>query len=133
MSRVNLYEKHLHGRGLAKGDHLRMSLARYRGFIVDRFCETFEMRILREEALVGVAVTDRGAEALSAHYTYFDPDYPRLSLGTYAILKQIEWARDHGMRHVYLGLYIAENVHMRYKARYLPHERLIHGRWKAFG
>ena len=109
MSRVDLYEKHLHGRGLAKPDHPPMTLARYRGFVVDRFCDSFELRLFLDDELVGVAITDRGANALSAHYTYYDPDYPRLSLGTFAILNQIELARERGMHHLYLGLYIGAN------------------------
>ena len=78
------------------------------------------------------AITDREADALSAHYTYYDPDYARLSLGTFAILKQIELVRERGMHHLYLGLYIGENEFMRYKARFRPHERLIDGIWTPF-
>lgn len=130
--RVDLYEKHLQGRGLAKPDHPTMTLARYRGFVVDRFCETFELRVLLDDELVAVAITDRGADSLSAHYTFFDPGHPRLSLGTYAILKQIETARERDMRHVYLGLYIEQNDNMRYKARFRPHERLVDGVWRIF-
>jgi len=131
-SRVDLYEKHLHGRGLAKPEHPPMTLPRYRGFVVDRFCDTFELRLFLNDELVGVAITDRGADALSAHYTYYDPDYPRLSLGTYAILKQIELAREREMHHLYLGLFIAENESMRYKARFHPHERLVRSIWTSF-
>ena len=38
-----------------------------------------------------------------------------------------------GERHLYLGLYIADNVHMSYKSRFQPNERLIDGRWVRFG
>jgi len=129
LARVRLYEKHLRGRNLGDGTHPPMTLARYRGFIVDRCCESFELRLSLDGELVAVAITDRGKATLSAHYTFHDPDHARLSLGTYAILKQIELAQQWGLNHVYLGLFIAENRSMRYKARFRPHDRRIGGTW----
>jgi arginine-tRNA-protein transferase len=79
-----------------------------------------------------VALVDRAEDALSAVYCYYDPTYGSLSLGTYSILKQIELCRSWGLRYLYLGLYIAGSEHMRYKARFLPHERLLDGRWTEF-
>jgi arginine-tRNA-protein transferase len=69
---------------------------------------------------------------LSAVYTYFDPQFEKLSLGTYAILKQMQLAENTGRKYVYLGLYVAENQHLNYKARFTPQERLIDGRWVTF-
>lgn len=132
MDRIQLYEKHQQGRGLSMPDHPPMTLPRYRGFIVDRLCDSFEIRLYLSGELVGVAITDRARDSLSAHYTFFDPDFPKLSLGTYAILKQIEMARQQRKRYLYLGLYIAENKHMRYKARFLPHERRVQDAWTRF-
>ena len=65
-------------------------------------------------------------------YCYYDPELPKLSLGTYSILKQLELAKRWGMRHLYLGLYIEANEHMGYKARFLPHDRLVRGEWRKF-
>jgi len=79
-----------------------------------------------------VAVADRGSEALSAVYCAFAPDFPGISLGTYCILKQIEACKAWGLRYLYLGLYVAECRHLAYKARFLPHERLIQGEWRRF-
>ena len=129
LSRVTLYEKHLRGRKLGDANHPPMTLARYRGFIVDRCCESFELRLHLDGELVAVAITDRGETSLSAHYTIHDPEHARLSLGTYAILQQIELARQWGLHHVYLGLYIGENRSMRYKSRFRPHDRRIEGVW----
>src|SRR5699024_3228733 len=44
-------------------------------------------------ATPGRAVTDVTRGGLSAVYTFFDPDQRVRSLGTFAILTQIEWAR----------------------------------------
>jgi arginine-tRNA-protein transferase len=82
--------------------------------------------------LVGVAINDRGDDALSAVYCYYDPDYAKLSLGAYSILKAIDVCRTWGLRYLYLGLYIAACNPMRYKATYFPHERLIDGKWQRF-
>ena len=67
-----------------------------------------------------------------AVYCYYDPDYERLGLGTYSILKQIELCRSFELSYLYLGLFIDDCDRMRYKARFLPHERLVGGRWRRF-
>ena len=82
--------------------------------------------------LVGVAIVDRAADALSAVYCFYDPDRGALSLGTYSILKQIALCRSWGLRYLYLGLYVGDCNAMRYKARYMPHERLVAGVWQRF-
>ena len=90
------------------------------------------MRYFDAERLAAVAVVDRGREALSAVYCLWDPDYEPLGLGTYSILKQVELARRMGLRWLYLGLYVEDNAHMSYKARFVPNERLVEGRWVRF-
>ncbi len=130
--RLALYDKHKRERDLVSGSGEGLDLKGYEGFLVDRCVRSFELRYRHEGKLVAVAVTDQGADALSAVYCLWDPDFARLSLGTYSILKQIELCRAREMRHLYLGLYVANNAHMRYKARFLPHERLVDGEWRRF-
>jgi leucyl-tRNA---protein transferase len=127
--RVELYNRHKRLRGLGDGE---IDLAGYRQFLVMTCCESFELRYRVDGKLVGVALADRSAEALSAVYCFYDPDYERLSLGTYSILKQIEFCRSFNLRHLYLGLYIGDCERMRYKSRFLPHERLLEGQWQHF-
>jgi arginine-tRNA-protein transferase len=129
--RVAMYNRHKDGRGLGMGD-VEVGLEEYAAFLVDSCCETIELRYRIAGELVAIAVADRGESALSAVYCYFDPKYSALSPGTYSVLKEIEMARQWGMRHVYLGFYIGERSRMTYKGRYLPHERLIDGRWMTF-
>jgi arginine-tRNA-protein transferase len=85
-----------------------------------------------EAELAGVAIVDRADNSLSAVYCYYDPAHQRLSLGTYSILKQIELCQSWGLRYLYLGLYIGDCDKMAYKAGFLPHERLVNGRWRGF-
>jgi arginine-tRNA-protein transferase len=129
--RVELYNLHKVGRGLCDGQPA-IDREGYEDFLVRSCCESLELRYTLGHELVGVAITDRGRHALSAVYCFYDPRHARFSLGTYSILKQVELARGLGLRHLYLGLYIADSAHMAYKGRYLPHERMIEGRWVHF-
>lgn len=129
--RVQLYNAHKFGRGLGDGQPA-IDAEGYRDFLVSSCCETFELRYYLHDRLVGVAVTDRGACTLSAVYCHYDPAESALGIGTYSILKQVELCRRWGLSHLYLGLYIAESENMAYKARYLPHERLLGGSWIRF-
>jgi arginyl-tRNA--protein-N-Asp/Glu arginylyltransferase len=131
--RATLYARHKWGRGLAAPDEVPdVDVAAYRAFLVDTCCDTIEFVCRYKQQLVAVAVADRGRDGLSAVYCAFDPAFAALSLGTYSILKQIEACRDWGLKHLYLGLFVAECQHLTYKARFLPHERLVDGVWRRF-
>jgi arginine-tRNA-protein transferase len=130
-ARVALFNKHRRGRDLARYER-DVNHAGYESFLVETCCETVEFSYWLEGALIGAAVSDRGAAALSAVYCYFDPEHSRLSPGVYNVLKHVETCRAWGMRYLYLGFYIAASEHMSYKAQYLPHERFIGGQWRRF-
>jgi arginine-tRNA-protein transferase len=129
--KVLLFNRHKLERDLLVDREL-LGLAGYEEFLVASCTDTFELQYRHGGALVGVAVTDRAADALSAVYCYFDPAYARWSPGAYSILKQIALCREWGLRYLYLGLYVGTCQPMRYKADYLPHERLIGGTWRRF-
>jgi len=129
--RVALYNRHKALRGLSAGQG-EVDVRSYREFLAMTCCDTMEIRYRLKGELVGVAIADRSSDALSAVYCYYDPSYERLGLGTYSILKQLELCRMWELSYLYLGLYIEESTHMRYKARFLPHERLLDGKWCEF-
>jgi arginine-tRNA-protein transferase len=101
----------------------------YRRFLCSDWCDTLFLEIRRQRKLVAVAVTDRLHNALSAVYTFFDPQLDRLSLGTYAVLRQIELARDMECDWLYLGYWIPGSKKMMYKRRFQPMPAFHHGRW----
>lgn len=129
--KVGLYNKHKIQRGLLTIDGLIDSEG-YEHFLVESCTRSIEIEYRYEGRLVAAALVDVAAEALSAVYCFYDPELAWLSLGTYSILKQIELCRILGLRHLYLGLYVEGSRTMQYKARFLPHERLIDGVWQTF-
>jgi arginine-tRNA-protein transferase len=69
-------------------------------------------------------------DGLAAIYTFFDPDQPKRSLGTEAILLQIREAQAMGLPFVYLGYWIDGCRKMSYKANYAPLELFVDGQWQ---
>jgi leucyl-tRNA---protein transferase len=79
--------------------------------------------------LIAVSIVDETPASLSAVYTYHDPDYQKMSLGTLSILWQIELGRQLEKRWLYLGYRVLGCMSSEYKARFRPHE-LLYG-WPA--
>lgn len=130
-TRLGLFNEHRRSRGL-NSDGDRIDAEAYRSFLVDSNCESQELSVTLNGQLVAVSIVDIGRESTSAVYTHFAPEASKYSLGTYAILKQIERARQTSRKYVYLGMYVAENRHLNYKARFLPQERLTGDDWVEF-
>ena len=79
--------------------------------------------------LIGVAITDWLENGLSAVYTFFDPRMAQQSLGTFAILSQIDAARAANLDYVYLGYWIKACQKMSYKIRFNAIEIFNGHRW----
>ncbi len=94
----------------------------YLTFIASPWSQTvlYEFRV--DEQLLAVAVTDRLADGLSAVYTYFDTDEADRSPGVFAVLAQIDLARELNLRWLYLGYWIEESPKMAYKNSFQPIE-----------
>jgi arginine-tRNA-protein transferase len=124
-----LYQRYLAARH-PDGEMAGGDAGDYRRFLFASWCDTLCVELRIDGRLLAVAVTDRVPGALSAVYTFFDPDEQWRSPGVLAILSQVELARRWGLAHLYLGYWIGDCRTMRYKADYRPIEVLADDAWQ---
>lgn len=124
----NLYAHYIEQRH-SDGDMYPPSREQFMSFLVEGATDSWFVEIMDGDNLVGLAAVDMLDEGLSAIYTVFDPAYESRSLGTFAVLWQIEEAKRLGLPHLYLGYWIEECRKMNYKTRFRPIEALRDGQW----
>ena len=125
-----LYERYINTLH-ADGSMYPANIEQYSSFIISNITKQLFMEIWHEDKLISVAVTDDLDDALSAVYTFYDPDYRKSGLGVYSILKQIEHTRTLNRKYLYLGYQIDDCQKMNYKDRYHPHQKLIENQWQT--
>ncbi|NUR22465.1 arginyltransferase [Frateuria sp.] len=114
-----LYETYLRARHSGGGMD-EADASDFRRFLTAPWSPTLFLEFRRGTRLLAVAVTDVCLNGLSAVYTFFEPDEAARSLGTYAILQQVQLARRRGLPWVYLGFWIEGHPKMDYKRRFRP-------------
>lgn len=131
-----LYERYINERH-SDGSMYPPSYEQFNNFLNCTWMTPLFLEAYDKDKLVAVAVTDVLEDnvhtgALSALYTFFDPDYAASSLGTWMILMQIEQAKSLGHHFVYLGYYVQGCQKMTYKHKFHPFEQFIDNEWRLF-
>lgn len=126
-----LYEFYISGRHM-DGDMYPPSRQQYSEFLSAEWGVTQFLEFRLKGELICIAVCDRLEQGLSAIYTFFNPDQVSRSLGTLAVLKQIELASELGLPYVYLGYWIKDCEKMNYKSKYRPLQMYINQQWLTF-
>ena len=85
------------------------------------------------ENLIAVSLTDVLDDGLSMVYSFYDPQQPQSSLGTYMILDHIDIAREAGLPYIYLGYWVPGSSKMGYKSRFSALEIFKGGSWSDIG
>lgn len=87
----------------------------------------YEIQYFSDSKLVAIDYIDVLYDGISSIYFFSDPDYARLSLGTFSLLAQIKIAKQLKLKYIYLGYIVRENQSLQYKLKYKPHE-ILNGR-----
>jgi leucyl-tRNA---protein transferase len=122
------YQNERHSEGLmahsSQQDYLR--------FLKSAWCETSFVEFSINDELAAIAVVDTLDNALSAVYTFFESKFSDKSLGVYAVLWQIEWAKQLQNEFLYLGFWIKKCQKMSYKSNYQPLQIYKDKQWIGF-
>ncbi|MAM70536.1 MAG: arginyltransferase [Gammaproteobacteria bacterium] len=126
-----LYKRYINTRH-RDGDMFPASQDQYHSFLLTARKDTLFLEVRSEGELLAVMICDRLLNGLSAVFTFYDPDQAERSLGTFAILWQIEVARRLKLAYLYLGYWIKDCQKMNYKTQYRPIEILQSDGWTRY-
>ncbi len=123
---IDLYNKYHAYKDERDGwDHQDISRQEYYENFVDG-AHDFGKELLYfiDDKLVCIDLIDILDDGISSVYCYYDPDYPRFSLGTYSLLYEIKLAEMLGLEWVYLGYWVEGCKAFKYKENFQPMEIL---------
>lgn len=97
-------------------------------------CVGLELAVYEHDRLVAASFFDAGKSAVSGVYAVFDPEQAHRSLGTFTMLKEIEFAIEGGRQFYYQGYCYSGESFYDYKRRFRGTEAFDwNGGWKPYG
>lgn len=112
------------------GDMFPPSRQQYHSFLTSEWGVTRYLEMRLGSQLVAIAVIDLLDNGISAVYTFFDPKLEKRSLGTFAVMAQIDIANQYNLNYVYLGYWIKACRKMAYKSKFQPLELYRANQWQ---
>ena len=103
----------------------------YRNFLLVSHVDSMLVEFRERGILRMVSIIDILEDGLSSVYTFYEPDLPQTSFGTYNILWQIELCRKLELDYLYLGYWIEASKKMAYKTNFRPLQGFIRGEWQT--
>lgn len=126
----DLFARYIHERH-HDGSMFPATRNQYDGFLLCDWLTPYFLEFRVNQQLLALAITDPLPHSLSAMYTFFDPAFAERSLGTLAILAQLELAQRMNRQWLYLGYQVDACRKMKYKTKFHPHELLCGHEWKS--
>lgn len=126
----DLFARYIHERH-HDGSMFPATRNQYDGFLLCDWLTPYFLEFRVNQKLLALAITDPLPHSLSAMYTFFDPAFADRSLGTLAILTQLELAQRMNRQWLYLGYQVDACRKMKYKTKFHPHELLCGHEWKS--
>ncbi len=126
----DLFARYIHERHY-DGSMFPATRNQYDGFLLCDWLTPYFLEFRLNQQLLALAITDPLPHSLSAMYTFFDPAFAERSLGTLAILTQLELAQRMNRQWLYLGYQVDTCRKMKYKTKFHPHELLCGHEWKS--
>jgi arginyl-tRNA--protein-N-Asp/Glu arginylyltransferase len=106
------------------------SQEQYCQFLLTSHVDTHLIEFREGAELRMVSVVDVLANGLSSVYTFYEPDMPQASYGTYNVLWQAQLCRELNKPYLYLGYWIENSAKMAYKMNFRPLEGLVDDAWR---
>lgn len=103
----------------------------YKKFLLHSHVDSMLVAFREGGILRMVSIIDALDDGLSSVYTFYDPDIPQASFGTYNVLWQIELCRQLQLPYLYLGYWIQASKKMSYKSNFQPLQGLVQGLWQV--
>lgn len=116
--------------------YLRYQRSRYQNFVIEESDQelleemrwnlfeykenSLEMTLSLDGKILCFMILDFASDSLSAVYSVYDPDYPDRSLGSFAILSSVLYAKELGMKYFHLGYFLPGHPNMDYKKYWTP-------------
>lgn len=104
----------------------------FKQFLYSKWSDTAFLEFRLDGRLIAVAVTDIASDGVSAVYSFFDPEMSKRSLGTYCVLKQLDYAKLLGLDYIYLGYWIEDHPKMHYKVNFRPLQIYRDEQWQTY-
>jgi len=120
---LSLFEKyHLYMRDKKEWSYKETTPEHYFSSFVDGHNEFgYEVLYFDEDKLIGVDLIDILDTGISSIYFYYDPEYSEYSLGKLSLYQQIKFAKQMGLKWIYLGYYVKDCPSLSYKSHYKPY------------
>ena len=101
----------------------------YKNFLLTSNFDSKMIKFSSQGKVMMITIVDVLDDGLSAVYTFYDLNFPKLSLGTYSIIWLAKWCKNNTYPYLYLGYWIRDNAKMCYKTKFKPYELLKNKTW----